>query len=212
MKEKSISAHPDSQKRGGVRGEAVVKKVLSATIEQLAAVGYSALRVDEVAERAGVNKTSIYRRWPTKSELVIASLRAFIGADSVRPNTGSLRGDMIELLEHFLRANESASAHGLMRVMMTEQPSAELEHIGNSMESDFSAKAQAIVDAAIRRGELAPNIDPLLLFHTLMGSVHHALFKERKRVEPERVERIVDLLLYGALLPSARTSNPHVGK
>ena len=61
----------------GGRSARIVDGVLEATAEELSRVGYAALRVDEVAERSGVNKTTIYRRWPTKSDLVRATLEHF---------------------------------------------------------------------------------------------------------------------------------------
>jgi AcrR family transcriptional regulator len=187
-----------------VRGAPVVQKVLQTTIQQLVAVGYSALRVDEVAELAQVNKTSIYRRWPTKSDLVLAAIRGFLPKFSP-PNAGSLRDDMLAFLQLFLQANESPSAQGLMRVMLTEQPTPELARISDSLDGDFRAGARTIVQAAIKRGELAPGTDPQLLMHTLIGAVHHTLFIERKQVKTARAEQIVDLILYGALLPAARS-------
>ena len=54
--------------RTGGRSERVVRDVLRAAIEELSTNGYSALRVEDVAARAGVNKTTVYRRWPTKAD------------------------------------------------------------------------------------------------------------------------------------------------
>ena len=68
--------HP-SQSAGApklVRGEAIVARVLEATIEELALSGYAALALERVAARAGVNRTTIFRRWPTKPELVRAAV------------------------------------------------------------------------------------------------------------------------------------------
>jgi AcrR family transcriptional regulator len=48
----------------------VVRGVMEATLAELALTGYGALRIEDVAVRAGVNKTTVYRRWPTKEELV----------------------------------------------------------------------------------------------------------------------------------------------
>jgi AcrR family transcriptional regulator len=189
--------------RALVRGEPVVQKVLRATLQHLATVGYSALRVDEVAELAGVNKTTIYRRWPTKADLVLAAIRAFMPR-FVAPGTGSLRDDLLQCLRGFLQARESVAANGLMRVMLTEQPTEDLARISSSLDDDVRAVAAQIVREAVDRGELAEGTEPTLLMHTLIGAVHHRLFIERKRVTPAHAEAIVDLILYGALLPAAR--------
>lgn len=62
------------------RGRAanVVHRVVSATADELSRVGYAALRVEDVAARSGVHKTTIYRRWPTKTELVAATIMMMI--------------------------------------------------------------------------------------------------------------------------------------
>ena len=61
-------------KRVHGRSARVQSAVLRATAEELGRVGFAALRIEDVALRSGVNKTTIYRRWPTKQELVRASL------------------------------------------------------------------------------------------------------------------------------------------
>ena len=79
-----------------VRGAPIVRRTLAAAVDELGRVGYVDLRVEDVARRAKVNKTTVYRRWPTKEDLVraadgtcIASL-ASLGADS--PFAGATSG------------------------------------------------------------------------------------------------------------------------
>ena len=67
---------PAAAVRSGGRSARIVADVLRATAEELARVGYAALRMEEVARVAGVNKTTVYRRWPTKEDLVSAALLA----------------------------------------------------------------------------------------------------------------------------------------
>ena len=63
-----------SRARVGGRSARVVSAVLRMTLEVLGQEGYAGLRVEDVAARAGVNKTTIYRRWPTRADLVVAAL------------------------------------------------------------------------------------------------------------------------------------------
>src|SRR5689334_5086908 len=81
--------------RVGGRSERVVRDVLTAAVAELARVGYVALRVEDVAAGAGVNKTTVYRRWPTKAALVTAALRTT--DEPELPETGALRQDLFEL-------------------------------------------------------------------------------------------------------------------
>src|SRR6187455_1103921 len=87
--------------RTGGRSARVVSEVLSATLEAFAEQGYAGLSVEAVALRAGVNKTTIYRRWPTKADLVGAALVSLRDDDPEPPNTGSLRDDLLQVLQHW---------------------------------------------------------------------------------------------------------------
>ena len=79
------------------RSARVVEDVLKATLEEIGRAGYEALRVEDVASRSGVNKTTIYRRWPTKVDLVSAAMRHLAPAPEP-PETGSVRSDLLALL------------------------------------------------------------------------------------------------------------------
>src|SRR6187402_997198 len=125
-------AKPQTRRTEGVRvkGRAarVVSDVLIATAEELSRVGYAALRIEDIAARSGVNKTTIYRRWPTKPELVAAALRALTQPPQA-PDTGSLRGD---LLAHFGILAELSRSHvgsGVLRTLQVERMHPELEPV-----------------------------------------------------------------------------------
>src|SRR4030095_5129663 len=79
--------------RVGGRSARVVADVLRTTLEVLGQEGYAGLRIDDVALRAGVNKTTIYRRWPTRADLVIATLTA-LASPPTAIETGCLERDL----------------------------------------------------------------------------------------------------------------------
>lgn len=82
------------------RGAALEEAILRATWDELAAVGYANLSMEGVAARAGTSKPVIYRRWHNRVELVVAAMRLHVPmlSDEV-PDTGSLRGDVLTLLQ-----------------------------------------------------------------------------------------------------------------
>src|SRR5258707_9361280 len=82
-------------RRGRPRDSAVDRRVLSAAWDLLNAGGYAGLNVDEVAERAAVAKTTLYRRWPTKDHLAVAVAAQMLGEVPI-PDTGDLRRDLTE--------------------------------------------------------------------------------------------------------------------
>src|SRR5688500_2141948 len=83
--------------RGRPRDAGVEARVLEAAMAEMRARGYDAMSVDRVAERAGVAKTTIYRRWPSKAELVIALVAGLRGAVPFEPS-GDPRHDLTELV------------------------------------------------------------------------------------------------------------------
>src|SRR6478735_8056513 len=124
---------PGGKKHEGVRGEAVVRDILAATRAERAEVGYRALRIENVATRAEVNKTTIYRRWPQKEDLVRAALLSITGEKMVPPNTGSLRGDLIALGRGIIAIQTSAEGQSLFQVFLSEGPDSELITIARSL-------------------------------------------------------------------------------
>src|SRR5205085_4108016 len=79
--------------RVGGRSARVVAAVLQTTLEVLGQAGYNGLRIEDVALQAGVNKTTIYRRWPTRADLVIAALTT-LAVPPTAIETGSLESDL----------------------------------------------------------------------------------------------------------------------
>ncbi|MEV0397254.1 TetR/AcrR family transcriptional regulator [Polymorphospora rubra] len=92
------------------RGEELERAILRAAADELRESGYAGMTMDRVAARAGTNKNSIYRRWPHRAALGIAAYRHLSDAAMPNPDTGTLRGDALEMLR---QANETwSSPHG----------------------------------------------------------------------------------------------------
>ncbi|RKR86176.1 TetR family transcriptional regulator [Micromonospora pisi] len=92
------------------RGEELEQAILQAAAEELRESGYAGMTMDRVAVRARTNKNAIYRRWPHRAALGIAAYRHLSDAAMPNPDTGTLRGDALEMLR---RANETwSSPHG----------------------------------------------------------------------------------------------------
>jgi AcrR family transcriptional regulator len=88
----------DHRKLPRRRGEALLSAIYTATLEELAESGYAALTVDRVAKRAHTSKASMYRRWPSKVELVIDAVYRNLRDALTPPDTGDLRQDALVLL------------------------------------------------------------------------------------------------------------------
>src|ERR1700733_2595834 len=92
------SAVSTAAPRGRPRSERGHKAIFDAANEILEERGFVDLTMDEVAQRAGVSKPTIYRRWPPKGPLVFAAFSADFLDRQAQPDTGSLRGDFLAAL------------------------------------------------------------------------------------------------------------------
>ena len=178
------------------RAARVVESVLRATAQELARVGYAALRVDEVAEISGVNKTTIYRRWPTKVDLTMAALR--LSKPPPAQDTGDLRKDVLAWILEMLEFAASPIGSGLIRVMQTERGHPEIEAIARKLRKEQRAARVALVERAIARGELPKGVDAHLLGDLLFIPMLSRSVNDGERLDPRYVERAVDLVLAGA--------------
>jgi AcrR family transcriptional regulator len=202
-----VQAKRRAKARPMVRGEPVVRGVLSAALSELARGGYHGLRIDDVAARAGVNKTTVYRRWPTKQELVRDALLSVAGEAFAATGTGSLRTDLLAMGRRLGALSAQPEYQGLFRVFVAEGDDAELAAIVRSLRATFESVPRAIVAAAEARGELAPGCDAALLFDVFGGALNRRLFFERAPVDEAYLQRLIDLLLLGALARAERRAS-----
>ncbi|WP_437966963.1 TetR/AcrR family transcriptional regulator [Sorangium sp. So ce260] len=201
---KRVTKRVSAKRRALVRGEPIVRGILAAALEELASAGYRALRIEDVATRAGVNKTTVYRRWPTKEDLVRAALLSVTDEKIVPPNTGSIREDLIALGRAIVEIQTSPVGQSLFHVFLAEGPDSELMAIARSLRAVQESGLRAIVEGAVARGELAPSDDPMLPFELLAAYLKHKMIADRAGVDEAQLARVVDLILLGALSPARR--------
>ena len=180
--------------RTGGRAAEVVERVFVATLAELSRVGYEPMRVDDVAERSGVNKTTIYRRWPTKAQLVTAVIVASV---EQRPpiDTGTLRGDLLlSLLASFkLRPSEQ----GILRIMQMERSIPEIDALARRLSDELRNERVTMVRRGIARGELPEGVDVPLVVDLVSAPVQRALlFNEA--IDERFIQRVLDVVLDGA--------------
>ena len=190
----------EARTRAGGRSARVVSEVLRATADELGRVGYVALRVEDVAQHAGVNKTTIYRRWPTKAELVTAALReAKAGCEDV-PDTGAIRADLLTMLRRFTDQENAP----IIRMMMAELSHPEVQAIAHGLKHKFEADWVQMVARAMGRGELPPDTSPLLLIEVITSAVISRVTRGEEAPDTTFCEAVVDLVLAGAAAVRAR--------
>ncbi|WP_461006394.1 TetR/AcrR family transcriptional regulator [Streptomyces capparidis] len=142
------------------RGAVLEEAILRAAAEVLQESGVAGLTMEEVARRAGTNKNALYRRWPNRLALGVAAYRRLAAARTVPPDTGSLRGDALEMLR---RANSTwSSPYGeILRGLIaaadgTPEFLAELRRDPAAGGDACQAAWLTLLGRAVARGEAAP--------------------------------------------------------
>ena len=133
----------------------------------LAEVGYDRLTMDAVAARARAAKTTIYRRWRDKAELVVDSLNSLKGVPDI-PDSGSLREDLRALAESITSAEGQFGAQMTIGMVNALAHDAELRRVfGEKFIAPRMAGFRTVLERAVVRGEMPGGHDLDLLMHTL---------------------------------------------
>ena len=172
------TANPLAPARGRPRDVDVDQRILASTFRQLVAVGYARLSIESVASDAGVAKTTIYRRYPTKRDLVVAALR-----ESTPFPAPALQLPAREALEAFVRAAvamliESGAFRVLGSLLVEDQRHPGLlDAFRQRILFPRRAMVEAILQQGIERGELRRDVDPLIVIEMIAGAVfaHHVI-------------------------------------
>lgn len=164
--------------RPGGRSARVVAAVHAATLELLTEIGYDNLQLSDVAKRAQVNKTTVYRRWPTKAALVADLLARFTESNVATPDTGSLQTDLEQLLSDIVTALSDRAIRAVLYAALTgADDSDDVRTTQTRFWEERFRCSGAVVDRAIARGEIPPGTDPRAVLEMAAGPVYfRALF------------------------------------
>jgi AcrR family transcriptional regulator len=176
------------------RGAVLEDALLEATWQELCDVGYAAVTIDAVAQRAQTSRPVIYRRWATKADLVLAAVeRAMHREDVEVPDTGTLRGDMMALMRHAnVRMAPSVAT-------LTYHLGAYFQETGTSPRDLRTAilghrvtAAEIVVDRAAERGEIDPERLTPRLRNLAIDLYRHEALMTLAPVPDRIIEEILD--------------------
>ena len=141
------------------RGRALEQALLDAAWEELAEAGYANVTMEGVAARAGTSKPVLYRRWPSRAELVIAAVRAHLPevTPASIPDTGSLRGDLAAALAVASRWYDGPVRQALHGVMSDFYRDPQLS---GSLHADIFGNAAKVMPVILRRAGERGEVDP----------------------------------------------------
>jgi AcrR family transcriptional regulator len=175
------------------------RAILKATVDLLAEEGYGGVTMEGVACRAGVGKATVYRRWPSKSALVVDAVTTCRESGCPPPDTGSARDDLLRFVRAFSDHLRTSDAGRVMPALV-----AELAHnpeLAATFRDGFVQPRRARVLEAVRRGvergEIRPDVDGELIADGVVALLQHRFLITGMEIDDDLPERVIDTLWRG---------------
>lgn len=207
---KPAVAEPQAEESGRQRkrGVELERAIKDATIAELACGGYGSVTIESVAARAQTGKGSIYRRWPTKQELVLDSLGdllagPLLGAVEMQLDDKITTRDAVLTLVRRITKLMTGLGGDAMRSIMGE--SLRDEAFCGTFECDFfDPRKQVLIgllERGVRRGEVRPEAVSVLVPEMLAGTLIHRVVVRRRPISDAELVELVDGFVMPAISP-----------
>ena len=179
-------------------------ELLAVTLQLLQQHGYDRLTLDAVATTARASKATVYRRWPTKAELVLAAFIEGISQAVVEPDTGTLRGDLLQLGDAICQqARQHAGTIRAVLVEVSRNPA-----LNDAMQHQFIDQRKALIhrilQQAVDRGEIGDDSITDELWDLLPGYLIFRAIIPNRPPTPHTVQTLVD----DVVIPSLTRRRP----
>lgn len=179
--------------------------ILAATVELLCEQGFAGTTVEAVAERAGVGKATIYRRWANREELLLAAGGA-MGSCPPDPDSGDVRHDLVTLLGGLVTVMGTTPVGGLLPATVDEAArNPELRARLDEFIDARRAPVRHALERAAERGELRADVDIELVLDLLAGPVFTRVLVTGRPLGDHLAAAIVDAVLAGVGVDEGRT-------
>jgi AcrR family transcriptional regulator len=173
-------------------------KIVKAALELMAEQGVRDLRMDDVAQRAGVGKATIYRRYRSKEELVAFAVRHLVSEIAV-PDSGSTAEDVRILMRNAVRVYENPKQAGVMPGLV--EAMRRNERLARAVREGFLAKRRAllktVLERGVARGDLRTDIDYELALDVFGGPLFYRLLITGGPIDDELADGVTELVLRG---------------
>ena len=182
---------------GRPRSKATDRAVLRAALKLLADHGYDGLTMEGVAARAGVAKTTVYRRWPSRIDLVLELARDIAAPVKVGAS-GDLRTDLVAVVREIVTVlHDPVARHVIPRVLAEAR---EREELASGLRQFWKERRRlllTLLEAGVESGELRPDLDLELAADAIYGPVYYRYLVTGAPLSAELAEEIVDQALDG---------------
>ncbi|OPX12534.1 TetR/AcrR family transcriptional regulator [Mycobacterium sp. AT1] len=185
--------------RTGGRSARVREAILAATFDELVDSGYAALSMEAVATRAGVHKTTVYRRWPTLDDLLLDALVAWSQDAVPVPDAGSVDSDLLALGRQLAEVlNDGAGRQIAAFVLTAGLRSDRLTEATRQYFDHQAQRAAPIVRRAVDRGELPETCDANALLTTFRAPLFYRMVTTGDPIDDALITNAVHVALNAA--------------
>ncbi|MFE4458139.1 TetR/AcrR family transcriptional regulator [Nocardia tengchongensis] len=180
------------RKRTGGRSARVRQSILAATVAQIAEHGLEGLTISDVADRAGVAETTIYRRWGTRTALVADAVADLAAEANPAPDTGTLRGDLQQLADQITHLISQPGIARLLGSALALSVDADVDAARRHFWNDRFDRTSQVITRAIDRGELTIDTDPREVMETLAAPLYLRLLVGNRPLDAPFITRCIN--------------------
>ncbi len=176
--------------RPGGRTARVTESVFAAAVAELSARDYADISVESIAARAGVHKTTVYRRWGSKAEIIRQALAGAATAVIPVPDTGGVDEDLRALARAVQSVLSAPAGAAITRALIVGGlTSPEIAGLMSQFWAGRLAAISVIVDRATQRGQLPAGTDPAALMHAVVAPLYYELLVTRVPITERDADR-----------------------
>ncbi|WP_067569377.1 TetR/AcrR family transcriptional regulator [Nocardia acidivorans] len=181
---------------GRRRNEAAHRAILDAALRLLAESDGAKVNIDAIARAAGVGKQTVYRWWPSKGTLLLDALTDRSEQDVARPDTGSLRTDLLHLIESTFAGAQRIPTASALRTLVREAAGDEhLAELLRTFTMERREVAREVLARGRERGELRADADLDLLLDQFYGLFWYRFLLGHAALDRRTAEELTDALL-----------------
>ncbi len=186
------------------RSQEAHKAALDATVELLLDAGVEGVTVEEVAARSGVAKSTLYRHFSTRENLIAQAARCCL-VEHPTPDTGSLADDLRYLFGRFAEQEEERRMTDLLPLLIdAAKRDPEMEALVASILAERKRPIRTVLQLAQLRGEISPDLDLDTAMALVIGPFSYRRLVERRDATPEFIEAVLTAAIAGLRATAAR--------
>ncbi len=196
--EESFEEACELKQPGRPRCPVTHQNILKAARELVEEIGFDGTTIEGIAARAGVGKTTIYRRWPNKASIVLDAFFEDLSSTISFPDTGNVREDISRQMRKLVKELNGPLGCKISVLLANGQFDEEMADAFRTRWVEPRRKeAEQVIKRGIERGEISREVNPAVLVDALYGPVYFRLLAEHAPLNQSFADSLVELVMSG---------------